>query len=311
MDTTDLRELLSSWELAMEAERKSPATISSYIRSVKYYLDWCGRDTAKTGGIHGSVDTDPLDRQTLQRWVTHILASGWEANTARIRQQAVRRFAAWLADPEIDEIDTDPFTGMRPPKIDAKVVQALSADDLRLMIKACAGRGFIERRDEAMLRLLVETGMRAGELLALDTNDLDLGSGQAIVRRGKGGKGRLVAFSATTSAALDRYLRVRRRHRHATSAPLWLTKTGGDARMSYHGLRKTLHLRARAAGVSGFHIHKLRHTFASRWLRAGGSEGGLMAAAGWTSRGMVDRYSRATASERAMEESRRLGLGDL
>lgn len=54
-----------------------------------------------------------------------------------------------------------------------------------------------------------------------------------------------------------------------------------------------------------------RHTFASRWLGAGGSEGGLMAAAGWSSREMVDRYSRATASERAMEESRRLGLGDL
>jgi site-specific recombinase XerD len=303
MNTQDLRYLLDSWELALKSERKSPATIDSYTRSVRYYLDWCGGNTE-------SCSSGPLDRQTLQRYVTHLLDSGAEANTARIRQQAVRRFAHWLADPDIDEIDADPFLGLRPPKIDAKVVERLSEDDLRWMLKACAGRTLADRRDEAMLRLLVETGMRAAELLGLCTYDVDLGQGQLVIRRGKGGKGRHVAFSATTAAALDRYLRVRRRHRQATSAALWLSTTHTE-RMTYAGLRKALLTRAQAAGIAGFHIHKLRHTFASRWLTAGGSEGGLMAAAGWTSRGMVDRYSRATASERAMEESRRLGLGEL
>jgi site-specific recombinase XerD len=292
----DLMPLLESWELQMRAERKSPATIDSYLRSVRYYLQWCGK-------------RKPLDRQTLQRWVSQLLADGAEPNTARIRQQAVRRFTAWLAD--ADEIPADPFVGMRPPKIDAKVVEALSPDDLRLMLKACAGKALRDRRDEAMLRLLVETGMRAGELLALNVYDIDLGQGVAVVRRGKGGKGRPVAFSATTAAALDRYLRVRRHHRYAQSGALWLTTTGATERMSYAGLRRALQGRASHAGVVGFHVHKLRHTFASRWLSAGGSEGGLMAAAGWASRNMVDRYSRATASERSMEESRRLGLGDL
>ena len=193
---------------------------------------------------------------------------------------AVRRFTAWLADPDIDEIDADPFVGVRPPKIDTKVVQGLSEDDLRLMLKACAGRDLNARRDEAMLRLLVETGMRAGELMALKTYDINLGEGQLVIRRGKGGKGRAVAFSATTAAALDRYLRVRRRHRYADSGELWLTKTGASDGMTYHGMRMALLGRAEAAGVTGFHVHKLRHTFASRWLSAGGSEGGLMVAAG-------------------------------
>ena len=300
MDTDELRVLLDSWKLAMSAERKSPATIDSYVRSVRYYLTWCGELPQRSNS--------PLDRKTLQRWVTHILGSGAEPNTARIRQQAVRRFTWWLAEQE--EIPADPFAGMRPPKIDAKVVERLSEDDLRLMLKACAGRDMIDRRDEAMLRLLVETGMRAGELLALSTYDIDLGRGQAVVRRGKGGKGRHVAFSATTAAAIDRYLRVRRHHRHSQSGALWLTKTHHE-RLSYAGLRKALLARAAAAGVAGFHVHKLRHTFASRWLGAGGSEGGLMAAAGWSSRNMIDRYSRATASERSMDEARLLGLGDL
>ncbi|MGC2679656.1 MAG: tyrosine-type recombinase/integrase, partial [Mycobacterium sp.] len=168
MDTShDLMPLLASWKLAMQAERKAPYTIDSYVRGVQYYLQWCS-------------GAEPLERTTLQRWVTHLLDQGAEPATARIRQQAVRRFAAWLADPEVAEIDADPFLGMKPPKVDAKVVSVLSPDDMKLIVKACAGKDLRDRRDEAMLRLLAETGMRAGELLALNTTDVDLGQGVAV-----------------------------------------------------------------------------------------------------------------------------------
>ena len=294
-----LATLLNSWKLHMQAERMSPATIDNYTRGVRYYLAWCG-----VNKIY-----NPLDRHTLQRWVTHILASGAEAATARTRQQAVRRFAAWLA--QEGEVPADPFLGMKLPKVDVKVVERLSEDELRLLLKACAGKEMRDRRDEAMLRLMTETGMRAGELLALNVTDVDLARGLAVVRRGKGGKGRVVPFTPQTGAAIDRYVRVRRHHRHAHSPALWLAETCGTDRMSYPGLRKALLARAIAAGIAGFHIHKLRHTFASRWLGAGGSEGGLMAVAGWSDRSMLDRYSRATAAERAAVEARGLGLGDL
>lgn len=159
---------------------------------------------------------------------------GAEPATARIRQQAVRRFAAWLADPEVGEIDADPFPRMKPPRVDAKVVSVLSADDMKLIVKACTGKELRDRRDEAMLRLLAETGMRAGELLALNTHDVDLGQGVAVVRRGKGGKGRYVAFTPST-AAIDRYLRLRRHHQLASTPALWLAEAGGRDRLSYHG----------------------------------------------------------------------------
>jgi integrase/recombinase XerD len=81
------------------------------------------------------------------------------------------------------------------------------------------------------LRLLAETGMRAGELLALNTADVDLGRGLAVVRRGKGGKGRVVAFTPQTGAAVDRYLRVRRGHRLASTPALWLPETGNRDRL--------------------------------------------------------------------------------
>jgi site-specific recombinase XerD len=293
----DLENLVSSWKLAMQATRKSPHTVDSYLRGVRLYLEW----SAANG--HPPV----LDRTQLQMWVQELTANGAEAATARTRQQAVRRYAVWLVSE--DELDQDPFVGLQPPKLDKKVVDTFTDDDLRLLLKACAGKDFLARRDEAAVRLLLECGLRASELLALGTHDVDLGRGLVTVRRGKGGKGRQVAVGPQTSAALDRYVRARKSHRLAGSPNMFLG--GGDQTLGYHGLRTALIHRAEQAGLADFRIHRLRHSFASRWLSRGGGESALMSAAGWSSRQMVDRYTAATAGERAQAEARRLGLGDL
>jgi integrase len=156
---------------------------------------------------------------------------------------------------------------------------------------------------------MAETGARAGEILNMLPSDIDLQRGLATVRRGKGGKGRIVPFGPQTAAALDRYIRARRTHRFAETGPLWLG--GGGQQFGYHGLNMALKRRARMAGIEKFHLHLLRSTAATRWLRAGGSETGLMAVAGWSSRTMVDRYTGASASERAAAEARGLNLGEL
>jgi integrase len=71
------------------------------------------------------------------------------------------------------------------------VVHALTDDQLRLLIHACQGKSLRDRRDEAILRLMAETGMRAGEVIGLTVADVDLHQGLVTVRRGKGGKGRV------------------------------------------------------------------------------------------------------------------------
>jgi integrase/recombinase XerD len=98
-------------------------------------------------------------------------------------------------------------------------------------------------------------------------SDLQLPAGTALVRRGKGGKGRSVPFGPQTTRALDRRDEARRTHRLAGTDALWL----GDRskQFSYWGLHKALGMRARRAGISGFHPHILRHTAAHRWLAAG------------------------------------------
>jgi integrase len=139
--------------------------------------------------------------------------------------------------------------------------------------------------------------------------DVDLAAGTAVIHRGKGGKGRRVPFGPRTGAAIDRYIRARRRHRLAATLALWLGEAGRG--FAYHGLRDTLAYRAERAGIAGFYLHRLRHTAAHRWLAAGGSEGGLMAVAGWTRPDMLLRYTKARAEQRAADEARKLNLGDL
>ena len=191
-----------------------------------------------------------------------------------------------------------------------KVTPTLTDEQLRAIIRACQGKSLKDRRDEALCRRTAETGLRAGEVAALAVPDVNLDEGPVTVRRGKGGKGRVAPFGPQTTAALDRYLRLaRREYRLADTGELWVGLTGKP--FGYSGLDATLKERAKAAGIPGFHLHLLRHTAAIRWLRAGGSEGGLMAGAGWVNRSMLDRYITASASERAATEARGLHPGEL
>ena len=303
LTVAEAESLAQSWQLALRAERKSPQTLKAYGDGVRTYLAWCAAEPA-----------EPFERGSLNGWVAALLEGGAAAATARARQLAVRRFAAWLT--EEHELDVDPFVGVKAPKLDEKVIEPLTDDEIRGMLKACqpppgatAAQALWHRRDEALIRLMVETGTRAGEVVALQLDDLDLANGQAIVRRGKGGKGRAVPFGPQTSLAIDRYLRLRRGHRLASAPDLWLGDRG--KKFSYDALHKTLRMRADQAGVTSFHPHKLRHTAAHRWLAAGGSEGGLMAVAGWTRPDMLMRYTKAQAQARAADEARKLNLGDL
>lgn len=293
----DLAALVPSWIVALQAERKSPSTITTYRKGAADFLRWA----TETG------TPAIIDRTTVTAYSAALLADGREPATVRARQTALRNLSRWLADE--GEAEHDALLGLRPPKLDAKVVQPLSEGQVRDLIRACAGASFLDRRDEALIRLMLETGCRAGEAVALTVADVDVVRGTALIRRGKGGKGRVVPFGPQTARALDRYKRKRASHRLAASDALWLGDRGKT--FSYSGLNLALSSRARAAGIDGFHPHLLRHTAAHRWLAAGGSEGGLMAVAGWSSPDMLTRYTRARASDRAAAEARALGLGDL
>ncbi|WP_460714992.1 tyrosine-type recombinase/integrase [Nocardioides dilutus] len=297
------RALIGEWRLALTSERKSPATVALYLDAVGRYLAW-----AETR------DLPPLRRTSLQTWITDMLHTGRSPSTARIRQQAVRRYAAWLLT--VGHLDSAPFRGMTSPKLDQPVVDPLTVAEVRALLQTCrldvdADHGeplpLRHVRDEAIIRLMAETGIRLSEVIALNAGDLDLEAGLVTIRRGKGGRGRVIPVGSATTVAIRTYLAARQEQPHADREELWL----GERRcgLAADALYRSLRRRAERAGITGFRPHRLRHTAAHRWLAAGGSESGLMAMAGWTRTDMLIRYTRAGASARAAEEARRLNLG--
>jgi site-specific recombinase XerD len=289
----DLPDLLDSWLVILRAQHKSEYTLRNYRAAVTSFLNFC----TETGLAC------ELTKANVIAWVAS--QAGQEASTMRLRLISLKLFCRWLADEE--GLDTTAVLTVKPPKMDQPSVPDLSEDELRRMLKACDGSELRDKRDKAMVILAAETGLRAAELLGLEVGDIDVGACVVHVRRGKGGKGRRVHFSAGAAAALDRYLRARK----AAGWPraegsVWVSRVGP---LSYPGAVTTLKRRAADAGVNGFHLHRLRHTAAVRWLRSGGSETGLRAHAGWTSNTMIDRYTKAASEQLAAEEFDRLDLG--
>ncbi len=96
---------LDSWKLALRAENKAAGTIAVYADCTTRYLLWCAQ-----------TDRLPMSRASLNQWVADMLDGGNAPGTARIRQQAVRRFASWLTAG--GEIPTDPFPGVKAPRVE-------------------------------------------------------------------------------------------------------------------------------------------------------------------------------------------------
>jgi site-specific recombinase XerD len=294
----DVRALVPSFLRHLRATNKSEATIEAYKYAAEGLAVYLGTQGMPT-------QADLIRREHVEAYIQDLLDHRSPA-TANQRYRSLQQFFRWLL--EEGEIRESPMTHMRPPTIPEAPVAVVSDDDLRAILATC-DNSFEGRRDEAILRVFIDSGARLAEVAGLrigDDPDVDLDGGVLRVT-GKGRRQRLAGIGPKTARAIDRYLRKRAGSRHADLPWLWLSAKG---RMTESGIRQMVWRRSTEAGVPRVHPHQLRHTHAHRWLAEGGSETGLMRKAGWRSRAMLNRYASSTAEARALEESKRLGLGD-
>ena len=294
--TARLDDLATSFRRDLRAEGRSERTAVVYGQAIRFYSAWLveqGRPAT----------LDELERAAIRAWLAE-LADRFEPGTVRTRYKGLRRFCRWLHAE--GEIAVDPMANMEVPKVVDKPVPTITDEDLAKIIKACAGRGFEGRRDEAIVRFLLDTGCRVSELCGITLDDMDLDRETALVL-GKGSKRRSVYFGARTARSLDRYLRERRTHKEAHSPALFLSQRGP---YSADGVRDLLRRLGTAAGVDGLHPHRFRHTFAHDFLLAGGQGPDLKRLAGWSSDVMLERYGSSGADVRAREAVKRMRRGD-
>lgn len=281
--------VLGEYERHLVSERDlTPHTVRAYVADVLGLLDHAAR--------LGQLDVAELDLRTLRSWLAKQQTMGRSRTTLARRATAARVFTGWLL--RTGRTPSDVGASLGSPKAHSALPSVLRADEAADLIRAAATLADdgspLGVRDVAMLELLYATGVRVGELVGLDLDDLD--RERSVIRvLGKGRKERAAPFGQPAGQALDRWLRQGRPtlQTAASGAALFLGARGG--RIDQRAVRTLVHRRiAQVPGAPDIGPHGLRHTAATHLLEGGADLRSVQELLGHASLATTQRYTHVT-----------------
>jgi integrase/recombinase XerC len=275
----------------LEVERNlSEHTLRAYRQDLLEFHRFLIND-AKTGTEDTRVEQ--VDALLLRRYLARLHKRNRKTTIGR-KLSAIRSFFRYLV--RCGELAVNPAETVATPKREQYLPKVLTVDEMFALIGAADGGEPLTVRDCAILELFYSSGLRVGELAALDVGHLDLREGLVRVR-GKGDKERIVPVGRRARQALGRHLA--ERGVPDRDQPLFLNYRGG--RLSPRSIERNLKKWLLRAGIlKDASPHALRHSFATHLLDGGADLRAIQELLGHASLSTTQKYT-AVSLDRLME----------
>lgn len=269
--------------LSCHVEGKTPKTIRTYCDVLVGLAKFLAEN--KLPSAPENLTADDV-RFFLSLWHKGNVSS----STRHLYYRTIKTFFNWLV--REGQIRESPMAKMKPPKLESKVVQPYTPEDIGRILSLCETPGFSNARNRAIILLFFDTGLRLSELANIRLDDINTKT-QLIKVMGKGSKERYVKYGRITSMGLMMYLSLR----DDKYPELWLTQ---DKRpMTIYGVKEVVVRLVERAKVSEGKRgpHRFRHTAAINFLRNGGGQFNLQSLLGHSTLEMTRRYVSALGTE--------------
>lgn len=283
--------LLVAWQRHLKLQNRRPATIADYSGAVENWFKW-----AATNGVAIPLDVSPSD---VSAWLEWAYGHYGSAASVRNRYMGVRHFYDWLVEVE-EEIPVSPFGSrmarkIKPPELEETAKDVVTTEEMdRAFAMLEKGKRY---RDAALLAVLYDTGMRAGELANLPMSAYDPLTGVITIERTKGKRIRYVRLSPEALRHVERYLR-----RRNDENPYFINGTTSRGKMTPSGVYGAVRKIFEDLGLKRtIGAHDIRHTSATHVAMSGlMSESDAMELYGWKEPEMWRHYTQQARKDAAL-----------
>ena len=267
----------------LKADRKSPTTIvkeRDYIKIALKFIKKAPKD---------------ISIEDLEQWKYDMVeVRKYQRETVFASLLILRKLLRFVENKEAEKIKLPPRQKRLPPE---KEIWLLP-DEQQAFIQKSKEMGL---RDHAMIRLFLDSGVRAGELTDIDLGDMDMGRKEIHIRHGKGDRSRHVPFTEKTKTVLQEYIYARKVPTDGSEA-LFVSNQGN--RLSYQQVYQRVKECAILCGIKKpITPHKLRHTFITNVIETTKDIPLAQKLAGHSDINITMRYHHST-HEQAMEKYR-------
>jgi integrase/recombinase XerC len=274
--------------------RASPHTVAAYRNDLSDFLGFLDR-------LGRAVEA--VDHPTLRTYLANLETRGLQRTSIRRRASVIRRFYRFCEREGV--VGSNPAELLTLPKARSRLPKVLKPVEVGRMLQLAEGATTVPEptpeswRNLALVEVLYDAGLRAGEACALRFDDLDLGSGWLRVEQGKGGRDRVVPLADPAAVAIEAYVAkgrpaLAKRNKEGEPEALFLNLRGRS--MTTRDVRRVIH-KLGLASLDGRPIwpHLLRHSFATHLLEGGADLRSVQELLGHADVGSTQVYTHVTS----------------